>query len=351
MRRSNRSLALVFSAGLFLACSSSSSDPAKEDASTAAAPVTAQSACEHEFRVRVERCDGADIAPATLSTARTRYVASCVGALSLTGSTRTAEDVEACAKAVEAEECGVAPVLLAACVVQPGTLRAGSACNVDTQCQSGHCDLLATQAKGKGCGVCLETVAEGDSCDPEHPACAIGTLCIGSATDKSPRCRRAAYVDENASCDGYATYCHPGFMCASIGGAPSTCIPVHTVGGECPADAACATDTFCSETTHTCANLANVGEACDSQTPCKSGLGCDSTTKTCAPLTFAEPGVKCGGSVACREGVCGQGTGAPTCPALVEDGKGCLEGAHMTCLAPATCIAGACVMQTTATCQ
>jgi len=34
----------------------------------------------------------------------------------------------------------------------------------------------------------------------------------------------------------------------------------------------------------------------------------------------------CGGSVECREGVCGQGTGAPTCPAIVEDGEGLPRG-------------------------
>ncbi len=287
-----------------------------------------------------------------MASARTRYVESCVAALSLTGSTRTADEVEACAKAVEAEECGVVPVLLASCAPKAGTLPAGSACNVDAQCQSGLCDLLDLRAKAKGCGVCMEPTPERTTCDRSHPTCAPPTFCSTTAT--SPLvgyCLRRRYVDEGASCDGIESYCHPGFVCASIDGSPHTCIRQHSVGEQCPGEDACEKGTFCSTTGNTCASRGNVGEPCDSITPCNEGLGCDRTTNKCAPLTFAEPGESCGGSVACREGVCGQGTGAPTCPDIVQDGKACLEGANMTCQAPATCIAGACLMAITATCQ
>jgi len=37
-------------------------------------PVTAEAACEHEFRVRIERCRKVSIAPATMASMRRRYV-------------------------------------------------------------------------------------------------------------------------------------------------------------------------------------------------------------------------------------------------------------------------------------
>ncbi len=343
MHRSKRSLGTLFSAVVLLACSSS--DPSNE---VAPANVSAQSACEHEFRVRVERCDSALVASGTLESARKRYIEICVGALDLTGSTRTANEVEACAKAVEAEECGVIPDLLAACAPKPGTLPAGSACNVDAQCQGGHCDRLDLQARRKGCGVCLQPIREGASCDPEHTACALGTLCIGSGSSP-PTCRRARYADENGQCGAADVFCRPGFMCASFNGGAPSCIRKHTVGEECPVDAACEEGTFCNETTQRCEPRGDIGMRCDPKSPCLEALGC--LAKTCTPLVFTKPGASCGGNIACREGVCGQGTGAQTCPEIVEDGEACLEGAHMTCRSLATCVAGVCVTATTLTCQ
>ena len=355
MRRSKLCLAPFLATAALLACSSDGSSggggPSNDDGG-APAPVTPQAACEHDFRVRLERCNKDLVASETMTSARTRYVASCVDALSLPGSTRTADEVEACAKAVEAEECGVFPELLPACAPKAGTLPTGSACNVGGQCQSGHCDLESALAKGKGCGVCTETTPEGEGCDPERSACAVGTFCIGSPESRtSTTCKRVGYVDANAACNGFDLQCRAGLICVSVDGQAATCQPPFAAGKPCDADAACGMDAFCSRQTGQCTNLVAEGGACDAQNPCARGLGCDRTTNKCAPLTFAEPGESCGGSVACREGVCGQGTGAPTCPPVVEDGKGCLEGAHMTCAAPAACIAGACVMPTTATCQ
>jgi len=186
---------------MLLACGSS--DPT----SNTSASVTAEAACEHEFRARFERCGSDDVAPATTASARTRYVESCVGALGLSGSTRTADEVDACAKAVEEEDCGELPKLLPACAPKAGTLPPGSACNVDAQCQGGHCDLLDAQAKGRGCGVCVEPIPEGGPCDPERPACELGTLCFSSEASPETVCRRARYVDENASCARLDTLC------------------------------------------------------------------------------------------------------------------------------------------------
>lgn len=354
MRRSKLCLAPLFAAAVLLACSSSdeSSKAGPSNEPDASTPVTAQSACEHEFRVRFERCNGGSIAPATMTSAKARYVESCVNAFGLAGSTRTADELDACATAIEAEECGTFAELLPACAAKAGTLATGTACNVDAQCQTGHCDLFGPQAKGRGCGVCAETTPEGESCDAERPACALGTFCVGSPDAPSaPKCRRVRYVDPSASCNGFDIQCRVGFVCAAVDGAAPVCIPALAAGAACTDDAACAKDAFCGYSTGKCTNRGKAGDACDAQNPCSEGLGCDRTSNKCAPLTFVEPGESCGGSVQCREGVCGQGTGAPRCPEVVDDGKGCLEGAHMTCRAPAACINGACVLPTTATCQ
>jgi hypothetical protein len=346
MRRSNRTyLTPLVATAVLLACSSEGSTgyPAGSDKTA----VTAEGACEHEFRVRVERCRKDSIAPETMTSTRTRYVGDCVAALDLPGSTRTVAEVEACANAVEAEECGVIAPLLPACAQKAGTLTTGSACNVHAQCQSGYCEL---RAQGKGCGLCKDTPSEGEGCLTGNLRCAPGTFCTGERESTQTTCKRVRYVDANAECNGFDIQCRPGFVCASMEGAASVCIQ-GLAGTPCRVDSTCVKGTYCSEVTGTCTNLGNAGDACDGPRPCGEGLGCDRSTRTCATLTFAEPGESCGGSVACRQGVCGQGTGTPRCPEIVEDGKGCLEGALMTCRAPAACFGGACVMSTTATCQ
>jgi hypothetical protein len=353
MRSTKRSwLAHLLSTGLLVACGSdkeSNAPPAGDG--DAGAPVTPTAACEHEFDVRFARCVKDAVAPATLSSARTRYVASCVSALGLTGATRAADEVEACAKAVEAEACGVFPDFLPGCAQKPGTLGEGATCNVGAQCQSGVCDLGGAVGKPKGCGVCSIPPAEGERCDAERPLCAFGMGCVGTSA-QSTTCKRVRYVDANATCNGVDLQCRPDAVCAQVQGSPSaTCLPRAAAGQPCSEDAFCNEETFCKSDTAKCTSRGKAGDACDSVTPCLKGFGCDKTTNKCAPLTFAAPGESCGGSVACLEGVCGQGTGAPTCPPVVEDGKGCLERAHMTCRAPAACVNDACVMPTTATCQ
>jgi len=119
MRRSKQTYLapLLAAAAVLVACSSeegSTATPPPPDGG-ASAPVTPEAACEHQFRVSIERCIKDSIAPATMTSARERYVADCVTALGLSGSTRTADEVDACASAVEAEECGIFAEALPAC--------------------------------------------------------------------------------------------------------------------------------------------------------------------------------------------------------------------------------------------
>ena len=229
MRRSKQTyLAPLLAAAVLVACSSedaSSGSPPAPDGG-ASAPVTPEAACEHQFRVHVERCIEGRIAPATIASARTRYVADCATTLGLSGSTRTADEVEACASAVEAEECGVIAEFLPACTPKAGTLATGSACNVDGQCQSGYCEL---RAEGKGCGVCAAPPAEGEGCSAERPACALAPSAWACRT-KRTSCTRVTYADENAACNGFDIQCRPGFICAAVNGAAPVCIQALAVG-------------------------------------------------------------------------------------------------------------------------
>lgn len=350
MRPMNRASVVLLSLGAALAACSSGSEgveaaPVVADGGKATT-ATAEEACRHEFRVRVERC-AKDVAPQEIGGLRTRYVASCVAELGLAGTTRTAADVETCASALEARACGTEPAFLPECALKPGTLGVGASCNVDAQCQEGVC---LVDASGTSCGRCVAPLADGDSCSQGSSFCRPGSACLGSIDAPVPTtCKRLSYADAGGECGG-GTYCRPGYVCGKAPGAPAKCIPRYAPGERC-ADEACREDSFCDRVAGKCTSRGKDGEACDSQRPCAEGLGCDRTQHKCAPLTFVGAGESCGGSVACAQGVCGQGTGEPTCPQVVEDGDGCSEGGHMTCRAPAICLGGTCAMLTTLDCK
>ena len=342
MRRTNRwFLASLVTTAALLACSSDDSSGDEPRV------VTPESACEHEYRARIERCHAANIPPATAESLRTRYVADCVATLALKGMTRTSANVEACAAATEAEACGAAWQILPACLERPGELETGAACNVSAQCASGHCQL---GERGKGCGKCVDTPAEGEECKADGSGCEPGTFCTGESGSNRLTCKRVRYVESGAPCNGFDLQCPAGSVCVTGEDGASSCV-AGELGAPCRVDVSCGPGLFCNDVTWSCLAFSGEGEGCGQARRCAAGLDCDRVTRTCVALTFAEPGESCGRGVTCREGICGQGTGTPTCPEIVEDGEPCLVGAHMTCRAPAACIGGACVMPTTATCN
>jgi hypothetical protein len=352
MRRLDRGCFVLFAVGVVLAACSSSEpvSSAPVDAGTKA-PATAEEACEHHFRAGVERCSSAEISPQEIAGIRTRYVANCVAELGLSGATRTPADLDACASALEAKGCVSYPEFVAECVLKPGTLPEGTACNISAQCQTGVCAYLDTTGTS-GCGVCTAVLKEGERCTQDKSFCERGTSCTGSL--EKPRettCKRVTYAEPQAPCS-YNVLCGPGYVCAQKGDNPTPlCYESSGPGGMCEEDVSCNEDSFCDKSTRKCVSRAKAGEACSSVLPCAKGLGCDKTQSTCAPIIFAAPGERCGGNIACAQGVCGQGTGAPTCPPVVEDGRGCLANGHMTCKAPAFCLGGKCVMTATQACK
>jgi len=347
MRRTKFSfvISLLSTAAWLVACSSDEPSTAPGGEADAGATVTARAACEHKYRAEVERCAKGELAPSTLESARPRYVADCVATLDLAGNLWTPEEVEACAVAVEAKGCGVSVDLLPECAPKAGALAAGAACNVNAQCATGFCDVGES---GKGCGECKSPRREGDSCSTFEPACAIGLTCYQDG--RAMLCGRVGYVQQGAECNDRTAVCEPGQGCLFVGQTP-VCESLYEEGAFCGDHSWCAEGLYCDRDAAKCTKRGVVGDACDSTTLCAASLGCDRDTQKCAPLTFAEPGESCGGSVACREGVCGQGNGPPRCPPVVEDGEPCSPTAHMTCRAPATCIGGACVLPGSTKCQ
>lgn len=337
------------------ACSSSAGNEPGDSTGANSNPngaATADSACEHLFRVAEERC-AEETSPSEVVATRSRYVANCVAELSLTGTSRTAAHVESCATALAKLPCGTIVEFVPECTTKPGSLENGAACNAGAQCRTGICDYGALDA-AKTCGVCTAPLDEGASCTPKTSLCPAGTVCVGSLEAVTiTTCKRVSYAEPNAPC-GPDVFCQPGYLCVktSTDAHAPTCNPRFGPGVYCgDKDEVCEETSFCEQTTNKCALRPTQGEACDGQHPCSNGFGCSKTTATCAPLTFVAPGESCGGNVACQQGVCGQGTGTQTCPPVVEDGNSCLEEAHMTCRAPATCTNGKCVMPTTGACR
>ena len=354
MRSMNRGCVVLFSFGVLLAACSGSSDSGDSTGpdSNPITTTTADAACEHLFRVAEERC-AKETSPREIDSTRTRHVASCVAELALTGTSRTAADVESCASALEKLPCGTISEFVPECTTKGGALADGAACNEGAQCKGGVCDYLDPDA-AKTCGVCTAPLEEGASCSQKTSTCTPGTICVGSLDAVTiTTCKRVKYAEPKAAC-GANILCQPGYLCfkANAGDPTPTCNPRFGPGVYCgDDDDVCEEASFCEKTTNKCANRPKEGEACDFQRPCPNGLGCSKTTGKCSPLTFAAPGEACGGDVACVQGVCGQGTGTQTCPQVVEDGNGCLEDAHMTCRAPAKCVSGKCVMPTTGVCR
>ncbi len=348
----NRRWAVLFFFGAIAACSGSSEsgDSTGSDAGPTQG-ATADSACQHLFRVTEERC-AKETSPREIDSTRVRHTAVCVAELALTGTSRTAAHVEACASALEKLPCGTVAEFVPECTTTAGVLADGAVCNAGAQCKSGVCDY-EDPAAGKSCGICAAPLAEGAPCSPKASTCTPGTICVGSVDAVSiTTCKRVQYAEPKAPC-GANILCQPGYLCikSSSDDPTRTCNPRFGPGVYCgDDDDVCDEASFCDKMTNKCASRPKNGEACDTQHTCPRGLGCSKTTGKCAPLTFVAPGESCGGDVACTHGVCGQGTGTQTCPDVVEDGNACAEGAHMTCRAPAECVNGKCLTPTTGVC-
>jgi hypothetical protein len=262
------------------------------------------------------------VLPAAAAHNAPRFRQFCEIQAALPGSTTTAAEIEACARAFAADcsaTCQTSNV---------GTLPAGSPCNIgwDLQCQSGSCAEVRLADGGySSCGVCAASIPVGQPCvTTDTKVCVQGSYC---AAPSSGTC--VTYGDAGAPCSPNLL-CQPGLVCSSAG----LCEPEAPLGHGCSSDVDCAQGLPCVG--GTCSPRADAGAHCTVSgysTPCAYGLECDTTTSTCVAPTV-QPGGACGSNgQLCVFGQCIQGA----CPTIVADGQPCPTSNTAMCDVEAQC--------------
>jgi hypothetical protein len=254
------------------------------------------------FCARLEACTpfALQVAYGDVNTCAQRGALLCIPALSANGATVTPTQMEACAQAVQAENCD--EVLdnpqPSACDV-PGTLPVGAVCGSHAQCQSTYCRLTA----GTLCGTCTAHSGAGAQCQLDAD-CAASLICNGG------------------TCVGPAPL---GSTC----GATQPCMrSLSCLGGKCQPPGA-------------------TGASCASAADCDAahGVYCNTQTNKCAQTQVAATGQPCGivngNAIACSGGdSCGKVVNYQgTCHQTAGDNAVC--GPDIACLPPAVCISTA----------
>src|ERR1035437_1721851 len=107
---------------------------------------------------------------------------SCVAGLKYPGDGYSAGTLNTCAGELGTAACRGSNPTVDTCGANVGTLANGTACNKDTQCKSGYCNLGTPSADGgvmPDCGTCSASVAIGTACQAtDH--CVIGSACLGA---------------------------------------------------------------------------------------------------------------------------------------------------------------------------
>ena len=252
-----------------------------------------------------------------LATCQTRFKLGCSPTLAANGTSRTAAELDACARAATAATCNdLFTGNIAACNAVPGTLANGIACVDSNQCTSAYCN------RGAGaCGACAPTPALGDKCNGD-----CGTSGFQCDTNVC-----VSYAALGGSCDGNTHKCTPGL--------------------------------YCNPTTAMCATPLGAGTTCDPNTknpPCDllHGLFCNPLSKVCTQVKFAGPNEACGyvapDFVACSgAGICKMATGAfmGHCLGAAADGAACDPVNGPGCLSPAVCSSGLCRLSDPSSCH
>ncbi len=242
------------------------------------------------------------------------------------GSSRTAEQLSACAQATVPQTCADWLATSPPICFTPGTEPNGASCEYARQCASTLCQ---TSANG-WCGKCAPRIAVGQPCVTNDAPCAVGLSCV-------------------LSCPGGAASCSPPDRI-------STCTVLKPAEQPCFFNGECATPLRCSA--GVCSAPKAIGQPCDaSAEDCdddsycvKSGAGA-----TCIKPTFAPVGSACDAfsAIFCDStSTCVDGTGSRanqgTCKSGAGPGESC---ASVNCLAPAHCVNNVCALpQDAATC-
>lgn len=236
--------------------------------------------------------------------ARSAYT--CVDGLTLPDSSATALGIAGCSAALSDVSCNalLENALPEACSLGPGARLDGAACVADAQCASTRC---ARALAGPRCGSCAARATIEGQCfvntDCEH-----GLICTSDGSCRVPAAAGAA-------CD--TTHpCSWPWLCAA-----GSCQPALELAADCDPKA----------------------DRCNAYV----ALGCDYNTQRCASWLRSAAGQACGytaqGLAACLgSATCELSDWQGTCLAPAADGGACQAG--VSCVAPAQCRDGVCVL-------
>jgi hypothetical protein len=234
----------------------------------------------------------------------------CVRELGAPGTGRTFTGEALCQYAFAFGDCAkVMTDQIPACQIL-GSRDNGASCTYNSQCESGNCYLTTDQA----CGTCADLVAAGGDCSQ------------GS--------------------------CEPGLICNS----KNVCIVPGANGDACSDDQPCDRTTYFCTPAGTCAPVEEtVGAACEPLVGCNTWKGflCASNS-TCVSVRLAGSGEQCG-VVSGEVVTCAANWSCPstgTCPSFANDGDACGAAAGgVSCLAPARCVTGRCILPDPTACN
>jgi hypothetical protein len=250
----------------------------------------------------------------------------CPFEIAAPGSSRTAEQLTACAQATAPQTCEEWLSTSPAVCFTPGSEPNGASCEYARQCVSTYCQTTADS----WCGKCAPRGVAGEPCVPNDASCAVGLSCVfscpGDATSCSPpehvyKC--ASPVAEHEACVNDSR-CAPGLHCSA-----GVCSAGKALGQPCDVNAEdCGYDSYCvmSGASSTCVKPSFVPAT---------------TACAVATATFCDSTSTCVDASAMRGN---QGT----CKASAAPGESC---ATVNCLTPARCLNNLCVLpQDAATC-
>jgi hypothetical protein len=308
---------------------------------------TPASACDDYFQALLTDCpnDGfvsLNAPQSDIDHVHDRWTTLCSALLQLPGSSITASTLETCVSALKSSGCASIETESGACAFEtPGTLPAGSACQIGEQCETSHCTTTTTPSSDGGevtCGTCEPTAPIGGSCTSQP--------CGTNAACENGICVAINYAPAGASCGvGSIALCTPGYFCNPTS---NTCTVAGGAGAPCTDPTACLEPLTCTlapgSTSGVCSAPAQAGAKCNGEVEntCALGLTCEPSTSTCVTVTVAAPGEACNGdTIQCQTGECNTATG--TCPTVIADGQPCSGGQSTTCDVFSNCEEGTCV--------
>jgi hypothetical protein len=287
--------------------------------------------------------------PSSLDTSlRPNFIKACVAGSTAPGSSIGPSYLEACISALGSAGCTDPDDIPACRDVPAGTLPNGGGCSDSSQCASTRCGNTvsgsgadagaSTTQKPSYCGVCLATLAEGDTCSTTMSV--GGTSCARGLECRQSKCQKRVLIAEGQSCvelveDGvYKNLpCVSGTLCDvkdGDRGVEGTCKKPPAKGQAC------------------------TGFFCGAGLICRAGI-CDARE---GPTSSSVDG-PCGGTsgAGCADGltcvVVPDSEGLGTCKARIAEGGACKgnDSRAPMCQRYLTCLDGTCQVEDANRCR